>query len=272
MTYEEKRINGKTRVINKLKDKKANEKKERITKNKSFPIAIKNEMIEHNIYKGLSLKEKKLYRYILSIIKKDDDIDTTFILRHTTIQELLNEKGKELTSKVIYDMLEKISSSFHFENDNEILSIPVFKIIRTSKDKKTTEVVFNEWFNKFLFIGFDKGRFLKYELADIIDHKCLHSPELYEFILYRTRISKEEIPTILIKIDKLKKYLDCEKQENKDFIKQVIKKSINEMNTNINNRLQLGGNVAYTYNKTRKEITFCLENLIEMKKNKNNFI
>lgn len=263
MDYSEKRKNGRKRILQKIVDR--NNKKQKLEDSKGYPIAIKNDMIEHNIYRDITLKEKKLFRYILSLIKKDDDINSTFILRHTLLRNILNEKGKELTSKVIHFMLNNISSSFHFESKSDILTIPIFKTIHTSKDKETTEVIFNEFFNGFIFTNFENGHFLKYELCDILNYKCLHSPELFELLLCKVRQNyRNEIAAINIDIEELKKYLNCDDMRNNAFISRVIKKSIEEIN--ICNEIKLGGTVAYTYNKNKKIITFYVENINYMLK------
>lgn len=263
MDYVEKRKQGRKRIFKKMLEE--NDKKERIENNRSHPIAIKNEMITKSIYSNLTLQEKKLYRFILSLIKKDDDINSTFILRHTQLREMFKTKAKTYTSKVIFDMLHNISSSFSFENGDKYISIPIFKWIETSKDKETTQVIFNEFFNKFLFLAFDKGNFLKYELSNILDYKNLHSPELFE-LLYSTvrKNQREEIVSISFSIDKLKQYLNCEEYTNHNFLSKVIKKSIEEINK-YNERI-LGGTIQYKYDKTKKTITFYIENIVYMLK------
>ena len=104
---------------------------------------------------------------------------------------------------------------------------------------------------------------MKYHLSSILDYKKLHTIELFEILLsYVKEQRKKEIVDLTFDIERLKKLLCCEKQETKDFIKKVIKKSIEEIN--IYNKHQLGGNVAYKYNKTNKTITFYSENIEAM--------
>lgn len=258
MNYVEKRKKGKERVLEKLV--KENNKREKLLDAKGNPIALHNDIILHSIYQNLTLQEKKLYRYILSLIKKSDDINSNFILRHTTIREILNTKAKTYTSKVIFNMLHNISNSFKFSNGKSYVAMPIFKLIKTSTNNETTEIVFNEFFNQFLFQLSSKEKFLKYELNEIIKYKNLHTIELFELLLCLTRYNqRDEIVSITYTIEELKKYLDCEKIRTNNFITKVIKKSIEEINKiNIHS---LGGNVAYKYDKIKKSITFYTENI-----------
>ena len=257
MSYEEKRKKGQKRILKKIKSD--HDKKERIENNKDNPIAIKNDFIFNSIYSNLTLEEKKLYRFLLSRIKKDDDINTTFIIRHKDIQEIFNQK--HFTSKVIFNEFKNISNSFNIENEKkEFYHIPVFKMIKTSTNYETTEIVFNEFFTKILFFDSSQGHFLKYHLSSILKYKKLHTIELFEMLFsYVKSKRKKEIVDLIFDIERLKKLLCCEKQETKDFIKQVIKKSIEEINEY--NKLQLGGTVVYKYNKNNKTITFYSENI-----------
>lgn len=258
MDYVEKRKKGKSRILEKLV--KEYDKAEKLATAKGNPIAIHNDMILHSIYHNLTLQEKKLYRYILSLIKKDDDINSTFIIRHTTIREILNTKSKTYTSQFIFNMLHNISASFKFDNGKSYVSMPIFKIIKTSPDNETTNVIFNEFFNEFIFQISDKGHFLKYELAEIIKYKNLHTIEIFELLLCLTRYNqRDEIVSIEYDIETLKKYLNCDKQETKIFIRDVIKKCILEINKY--NKRVLGGTIEYKYNKYKKSITFYTENI-----------
>lgn len=262
--YKEKRKKGKERVFKKIIED--NKKHERIMSSREHPIAIKNENIINSMYKGLTLTEKKLYRFVLSIIKKDDDINSTFILNHKSIKELFNHN---YTSKEIHDMLYHISISFNTKNSKgEYYHIPIFKMIKTSEKYETTEVIFNEFFSGILFFNSKEGRFLKYSLGLIMDYKNLYSPELFEILYSLAKQNyRDEIVRLDFNIDELKATLNCENKENKDFIKQVIKKSIEEINRL--NICQLGGNIAYTYNRTKKTISFYFENLAYMIKESN---
>lgn len=261
MDYVEKRKQGRKRIFKKMIEE--NDKKERIYKSRSYSVALKNKIISSSIYKNITIQEKKLYRYILSLIKKSDDINTTFILVHKNIRELFNHN---FTSKDIYSMLKNISNSFDFEVNEEFWHTPIFKLIKTSKRYDTTEIVFNEFFNSLIFDIQAKGHFLKYELANILEYKNLHSIELFELILSITKENqREEIVSIDFDIDRLKILLNCEKYQTKDFIRDVIKKSIEEINKY--NKSVLGGTVTYKYNRTKKTITFYTENISYMLKN-----
>ena len=266
MDYVEKRKQGRKRILE--KKLKENEKKKRIEENRSYSVAIKNEKVFNSIYTGLNLNEKKLYRYILSRIKKGDDVDTTFIIRHKDIQELFNDTS--YTSKKIPDKLIKISSSLtligtYKNGKKRYITIPIFKTIDTSEDSETTNIIFNEKYTEFAFFCFDKGHFLKYELASILNYKNLHTIELFENLLAKVRENqREEIVSIVYDIEELKEILDCKKQETKDFIKQVIKKSVEEINKY--NKNVLGGTIDYKYNRTKKTITFYIENISYMLK------
>lgn len=244
------------------------DKRERVQTSRDMPVAIKNEKIFNSIYQNLNLYEKKIYRYVLSLIKKGDDIDTTFIIVHKKIKELFNHN---FTSKEIHDMLHKVSSSLTLIGTNKngkkrYLSIPIFKIIDTSEDNETTNVVFNEKYNEFVFFLSENGHFLKYELGNIIDYKYLHSPELFEMLLAKVRENKkDEIVSISYNIEELKELLDCKDMRTNNFINQVIKKSVEELNKY--NISLLGGTIDYKYNKTKKIISFYVENIIYMIKN-----
>lgn len=267
MDYVEKRKNGKKRIFKKMLEE--NDKKERVSQSKSYPIAMKNDIIYNSIYNNLTLDEKKLYRYILSLIKKSDDINTTFILRHKLIQEIFNHKG--FTSIKIYKMLKNVSSSFNLiditkKGKKQYYHIPVFKMIKTSEDSETTEIIFNEFFNGLYFLNIDKIKgFLQYELGNVLKYRGLHTIELFEIILSKVKANRsDEIVSFDYDIDILKKLLGCDKYATKDFISKIIKKSITEINKY--NKAVLGGNVEYKYNKTKKTITFYAENLIYMLK------
>lgn len=265
MDYVEKRKQGRKRIFE--KKLKENEKKKRIEENKSYSIALKNEKIFHSIYKGLNLNEKKMYRYVLSLIKKGTDIDTTFIVRHKDIRELFNHN---FTSKEIYDILDKVSSSLtligtYKNGKKRYIKIPIFKTIDTSENYDTTNVIFNEKYNEFVFFAYDTGFFLKYELASILNYKNLHTIELFENLLAKVRENqREEIVSIEYNIETLKEILDCKEQETKFFILRVIKKSIEEINKY--NYNVLGGTIDYKYNRTKKTITFYIENIAYMLK------
>lgn len=258
MDYIEKRKRGKERIFKKqIEDYN---KYNRLMVIEERPIAITNEGIAKSMYKDLTLNEKKLYRYILSIISKEDDINSNFILNHKTIQELFNH---HFTSKEIHDMLYHISISFNTQDKNgDYFHIPIFKYIKTSDNYKTTEIIFNEWFNGLIFFDSQDGHFLKYDLGQIMNYKNLYSPDLFELLLSITRSTKQEIVSIDFDIDKLKKQLNCETMRNNDFISRVIKKSIEDINAN--NKTTLGGTVDYKYNKTKKIITFYTENISYM--------
>lgn len=265
MDYVEKRKQGRRRIFE--KKLKENEKKKRIEENKSYSVALQNEKIFNSIYKGLNLYEKKMYRFVLSLLKKGDDIDTTFIIRHKDIRELFNHN---FTSKEIYDILDKVSSSLtligtYKNGKKRYIKIPIFKTIDTSENYDTTNVIFNEKYTEFAFFSFDKGHFLKYELASILNYKKLHTIEIFENLLAKVRENqREEIVSIEYNIETLKEILDCKKQATKDFIKQVIKKSIEEINKY--NYNVLGGTIQYKYDKTKKTITFYIENIVYMLK------
>lgn len=265
MDYVEKRKNGRKRIFKKLQEE--HDKQERIATIREKPIAIKNDKIFNSIYKNLSLNEKKLFRYILSLIKKSDDVDTTFILKHTIITELLK---KHYTSQDIHTMLDNVSSSLKLKGVNangkkQFLTIPIFKVINTSESYDSTEVIFNEKYNDFIFFCYKEGHFLKYELGNILDYKALHTIELFELLLAQVKENQwEEIVSIEYDIEELKELLDCEKQRTNNFINQVIKKSIEEINKY--NKNLLGGTVDYKYNKTKKKITFGIENVFYMLK------
>lgn len=265
MDYVEKRKNGKKRIFE--KKRKENEKKERIETSRSYSVAIRNDVVSNAKYKDLSLYEQKIYRYVLSLIKKGDDINTTFIVRHKGIRELFNHN---FTSKDVFEMLKKISSSFALISKNkngkyEFLHLPIFKSIRTSENFDTTEVIFNEFFNSLIFNLQKGGHFLKYELSSILDYKCLHSIKLFELLLSIVRANKkDEIVSIDYDIEELKVLFNCESQRTNDFINRVIKKSIEEIN--LYNKKVLGGTIDYKYNKTKKKITFYVENIVYMLK------
>ena len=76
---------------------------------------------------------------------------------------------------------------------------------------------------------------------------------------------KDEIVSISYNIEELKELLDCKDMRNNDFISRVIKKSVEELNKY--NISLLGGTIDYKYNKTKKIITFYVENIIYMIKN-----
>lgn len=260
MDYVEKRKKGRERIFKKQNENYHKEK--RLMVIKEHPISITNEYIIKSKYKGLVLNEKKLHRYVLSLIKKEDDINTNYLIQHKTVQELFNH---HYTSKDIYDMLCHISSSFHMrDKKGDYYHIPIFKLIHTSEDCETSEVIFNEAFSKGIFFNYKDTHFLKYDLGQIKKHKNLYSPDLFELLLSITRSKREEIVSIEMSIEELKEQLGCETYENKIFLRDIIKKSINDIN--INNKSTLGGTVEYKYNKTKKTITFYTENTVYMLK------
>ena len=88
---------------------------------------------------------------------------------------------------------------------------------------------------------------------------------MFELILSITKENqREEIVSIDFDIDRLKILLNCEKYQTKVFIRDVIKKNIEEINKY--NKSVLGGTVAYKYNRTKKTITFYTENIAYMLK------
>lgn len=254
MDYVEKRKNGRKRILQKVLSQ-VNEK-EKIETKKSYPVAMKNDFVMNYCFKNLKkLRLKKLLRIVVSMITKESDTNTTFILRHKEIQKLLKDN---FHSKEIFEMLEKISSSFSFYENNQYVSIPIFKLIKTSENHETTELIFNEFFSGLLF--FNGNHFLKYDLASILDYKYLYSIELFEIILSQTRLDqRHEIVNLSFDIQWLKEKLDCMEMRTNDFIKRVIEKSIKEINK-YNQRL-LGGTIAYRYNKLKSEIIFFVENI-----------
>lgn len=260
MDYVEKRKNGKKRVLQKVLSQI--DEREKLETKKSYPVAMKNDFIMNYCFKNLKkLRLKKLLRIVVSMITKESDTDTTFIIRHKDIQKLFKDN---FTSAEIFEMLKTISSSFSFYERNEYVSIPIFKIIRTSEDHETTNVIFNEFFSGLLF--FNGNHFLKYDLASIMNYKCLYSIELFEILLCNVRLDqRQEIVPLSFNIEWLKQKLDCSDMRNNHFIERVIDKSIKEINKY--NKNYLGGTIEYKYNKLKSEITFFIENINLMLKN-----
>jgi hypothetical protein len=260
MDYFEKRKIGTKRIAEKIASKF--DEKEKLETKMAYPVAMKNDFIMNYCFKNLKkLRLKKLLRIVVSMITKESDTNTTFIIRHKDIQKLLKDN---FTSVEIFEMLEKISSSFSFYEKNEYVSIPMFKIIRTSEDHETTNIIFNEFFSGLLF--FNGNHFLKYDLSSILNYKYLYSIELFEILLCNVRLDqRNEIVPLTYDIKWLKKKLDCSDMRTNDFIKRVIDKSINELNKY--NKSHLGGTIKYKYNKLKSEITFFIENVNLMLKN-----
>ena len=205
--------------------------------NRDYFIVKSNELIEQNRYeirksennKSLGVMEQKIFLYLVSKIKPDQDVFEWCELDINKFCSVMKIKNSRGYIDDVRNAVEKLASKVMWLKDNEKNSERLVRYIDDAEILKNTSTIrlkLDDNLRPYL-LNLTKN-FSKYRLNEIIPFKCKYSFLILDLILaygWKDKIVDFEI-------EDLKERLDAKSYNISNFKKLVIDKALMEINRN----------------------------------------
>ena len=199
---------------------------------KGYAVIQSNELVRYFRHDASwNIQQQKVYYYLASLIKGDDEPETTYQFKLDSMRKTLGMTESGTNYQDIMNILKYLRDHSQWIR-NERGKLEVVSILQSVEISDTTgnaEIKFHRLIQPYLFQLRD--HYTREEFGVLLTFGCKYTSELYLMLLSYFHEQYKDETQVMIKLNEIKERLACKYDRWIDIKRFVIEKAVEEINS-----------------------------------------